>query len=85
MYICPVCGYDKLEEPPLNHEICPCCSTHFSYNDSGPKEPSFYHKILRDEWINIFEMKFAHEFLLPENYDPIKQLLNIGIKLGENE
>ena len=34
-YICPVCGYDGLEEPPYdetglgNYDICPCCGYEF--------------------------------------------------------
>jgi hypothetical protein len=33
MHICPICGYDRLSEPPLNFTICPCCGTEFEYDD----------------------------------------------------
>jgi len=29
MYTCPVCEYTKLEHPPQDFEICPCCGTEF--------------------------------------------------------
>lgn len=37
-YICPICGYDQLEEPPYDEtgepsfEICPCCGIEFGYD-----------------------------------------------------
>lgn len=39
--ICPVCGWDELEEPPFNeygfpsYEICPCCGFETGYHDSN--------------------------------------------------
>lgn len=33
-YDCPVCGYDKLNEPPADWTICPCCRTEFGYSDA---------------------------------------------------
>lgn len=40
MYMCPVCGYPELAEEPWDNgaasdEICPCCGTHFGYDDSA--------------------------------------------------
>jgi hypothetical protein len=38
-YICPICGYDGLEEPPYSEdgepsfEICDCCGNEFGYDD----------------------------------------------------
>lgn len=41
-YKCPVCGYDKLEEPPEEQtfEICPNCGVEFGYHDAveDPRE-----------------------------------------------
>ncbi len=28
-YLCPVCGFNRLEVPPENHAICPSCGTQF--------------------------------------------------------
>jgi hypothetical protein len=49
---CPVCGYDKLNEPPYDEAlatfaICPCCGTEFGYDDSTMK-----HSALRQQWID---------------------------------
>jgi hypothetical protein len=33
MYTCPVCGFDRLEDPPNNYTICPSCGTEFEYDD----------------------------------------------------
>lgn len=38
-YICPICGYDKLLEPPYDeynnpsYEICPCCGFEYGFDD----------------------------------------------------
>ena len=34
-FICPVCGWNDLEQDPSmkTHEICPCCGTQFGYDD----------------------------------------------------
>lgn len=38
LYTCPICGYDKLNEPPFDQngegsfEICPSCNNEFGYN-----------------------------------------------------
>lgn len=33
MHTCPVCGYDRLTEPPATFTICPSCGTEFEYDD----------------------------------------------------
>jgi hypothetical protein len=32
-YICPVCLYTRLDEPPQEFSICPCCGTEFGVDD----------------------------------------------------
>jgi hypothetical protein len=44
-YTCPVCGYDRLHDPPWegrsgSDEICPRCKIHFGYDDFAGGEPS---------------------------------------------
>jgi len=39
-YVCPVCGFDELTEPPWRGEsssleICPCCGIQFGYQDAA--------------------------------------------------
>lgn len=45
-YMCPVCDYDKLTDPPTDFEICPSCGTEFGYTDHTKT-----HAELRAEWI----------------------------------
>lgn len=48
--ICPVCGYDDLDEGPFTeggyptYEICPCCGYEFGYDDEAT---GFYGLVLR--------------------------------------
>jgi hypothetical protein len=35
MYLCPVCGYREMPDPPEDYNICPCCGTEFGYTDAG--------------------------------------------------
>lgn len=52
--ICPVCGYDKLLEPPYDqhqyptYEICGCCGFEYGVDD-GDKGYTF--KAYREKWI----------------------------------
>ena len=55
-YICPVCGYDKLVEPPYDEEfgcptyvICSCCGFEFGFDDES-KGYSF--SGYRQRWID---------------------------------
>ena len=34
MYLCPVCGYHKLEDPPRDFTICPSCGTEYGFDDA---------------------------------------------------
>jgi hypothetical protein len=51
-YLCPVCFYDQLDDPPYDDkgcasfEICPCCGTEFGYDDSMTR-----HDELKKQWL----------------------------------
>ncbi len=53
--ICPVCGYDKLTEPPYDllgypsYEICSCCGFEYGFDD-GSEGKTF--EVYRAEWIS---------------------------------
>ena len=79
-YLCPVCGFDKLKEPPYNkvnqpsYEICPCCGFEFGF-DSVDNQIAFTD--FRQRWIK----NGAHWFmskLKPESWDFKKQLANLN-------
>lgn len=74
MYTCPVCGYDKLEHPPRDFNICPCCYTEFGYEDHmvSPVE-------LRKEWIrNGMRWEGANVMPAPPSWNPVEQLARAG-------
>jgi hypothetical protein len=81
MYICPVCGYDKLEEEPYDEdenpscEICLCCGFEFGFDD-GSEKMNF--EQYRKKWINEGAKWFDLE-TKPKDWDLKKQLKNINI------
>lgn len=80
--ICPVCGYDKLYQESYNRgtpsfEICPSCRFEFGVTDY---DMGFTFGQWREKWIKE-GMKFWWKEDEPKNWDPKRQLLNIGIKI----
>lgn len=53
--ICPVCGYDRLPEPPLDEHgcptyvICPCCGFEFGFDDDSEGHT---YSTYRQHWID---------------------------------
>lgn len=72
MYTCPVCGYERLAEPPMNFTICPCCGTEFEYDDYGTPYAE-----LRRRWILNGFRWFSPVDPQPNNWNPVRQLLNL--------
>lgn len=70
-YTCPVCFYDKLEFPPSDYEICPCCGTEFENDDERAS-----HAQLRAEWIRRSAPWFYRQ--PPTNWNPWMQLIRAG-------
>lgn len=72
-YICPVCGYDRLEEPPYidgyipSHDICDCCGSEFGLDDCEE---------YRKKWIDMGCPWFSPESK-PINWNLNEQLKNI--------
>lgn len=83
MYICPVCGFNQLEEVPYDkdgnpsYEICSCCGFEFGFDDGseGYSIENYRTKWIRDgcNWFNL-ESK-------PKNWDLKRQLININFNL----
>ncbi|GAB5465364.1 MAG: hypothetical protein Kapaf2KO_08000 [Candidatus Kapaibacteriales bacterium] len=54
--ICPICGYDELDEPPYysnngfdpTWEVCSCCGYEFGYDDV---DQGWTFKAYREKWI----------------------------------
>jgi hypothetical protein len=72
MYICPVCGYERLEEAPLNFTICPCCGTEFEYDDYRTSYAE-----LRRRWIVNGLRWFSPVDPVPAGWNARTQLLNL--------
>ena len=45
-YRCPVCFYDRMQYPPENYNICPCCGTEF-----GNDDVEYGYSELRYNWV----------------------------------
>lgn len=88
-YICPVCGWDKLDEKPekQDYNICPCCFTEFGNDDCKFDERSGESLSLKDAWSILTKkwleqgMKWHSSRIKPENWNPIEQLKNIGVEI----
>jgi hypothetical protein len=77
-FICPVCNYNNLLEPPYSkggngsHEICPSCGFQFGYRDFPDKEEGI--KKWRENWINNGYPWHSRRRLPPDGWDPRKQI-----------
>jgi hypothetical protein len=72
-FYCPVCGYDQLDEPPANHNICSCCGTHFGYHDVGHSWAE-----LRERWLLKGAPWFSHAISRPAQWNALEQLQRLA-------
>ena len=79
-YMCPVCGFDELNEPPYDqknapsYEICPCCGFEFGFDGANN---SIAYVDFRQRWIK----NGAHWFRpksKPDSWDLKEQLSNLA-------
>lgn len=81
-YICPVCGYPNLDEPPRDEngrpsfDICDCCGIEFGYEDCTETNIIEF----REKWIKSGAKWFC-ENEKPSNWDIKEQLRNINIEI----
>ena len=68
-YQCPVCLYPGLARPPKDDYICPCCGTHFGYDDFSTTWDK-----LREGWIYGGAVWFSDSTPKPQGWDPHEQL-----------
>lgn len=79
-YICLVCGFDGLTEPPYNeqgepsYEICPCCGFEFGFDENNKADK---YKTFRAKWISNGAVWFMPK-RKPKDWDLAKQLENIN-------
>ena len=78
-YICPICGYDKIEIPPYDDkgrgsfDICPCCGFHYAVHDD---DMGYTFESYREEWIKNGSA-WLMESEKPNNWLLEKQLKNL--------
>jgi hypothetical protein len=79
-YSCPVCGFDRLSEPPYDKfgdpsfEICPSCGTEFGYQDARKS-----HAELRQRWLQAGATWDSKVEKCPEGWNPLTQLKAAGL------
>ena len=73
MYLCPVCGYDRLEDPPKNFAICPSCGTEFGYGDAFLSLAQ-----LRATWLRNGANWWSSADPQPMNWDPYVQVSRVA-------
>lgn len=82
-FICPVCRYPGLSEPPYDangassFDICPCCGTQFGYQDA--RTP---HSELRKRWLDSGAHWHSKVVAQPENWNALDQLRLAGLDAG---
>jgi hypothetical protein len=67
-FLCPVCGYDQMDAPPRNYEICSCCGTEFGNDDAF-----LSHSQLRQQWLDHGAPWFFRQ--PPLGWNPYLQLM----------
>lgn len=73
--ICPVCGYDRLERPIQDYDICPSCLCEFGISDRD-----WTYDEIREDWI-AHGAQWAwgsNDIPKPYMWDNVEQLYNIG-------
>jgi hypothetical protein len=74
-YICPVCGYDKLEKQPYDEkgnesfEICVCCAFEFGVDDM-----LYIFETYRKEWLSKQDTKQGDHWNLDEQLKNIEKI-----------
>jgi hypothetical protein len=76
-FICPVCAYPDLQEPPENFSICPSCGTEFGLDDANTT-----HDELRKQWILSGMHWFNERVPIPIDWNPDRQLFEGGYHIS---
>jgi hypothetical protein len=81
MFTCPVCGYNQLQYPPTNENICPSCYTEFGYDDATRSYAE-----LRAEWLaNGAHWEGANVMQPPQGWNAYEQLANLEPERATSE
>ena len=80
--ICSVCGYDKLDYPIQNYDICPSCFCEFGVSDLD-----WTYSELREDWITRGAQwaNGSNVIPTPPNWSACRQLLNVGYRVTPSD
>lgn len=72
--ICPVCGYNALERPIHNYDVCPSCLCEFGVSDAD-----WTYAELREDWIanGALWAWGSKDIPEPRGWSAVEQLKNI--------
>lgn len=79
-YTCPVCAYDRLDEPAYDEHgcasfgICPSCGTEFGYDDNDTE-----HTRLRSAWVSNGMKWWSNSTKPPADWEPARLLEKAGL------
>ena len=78
-YVCPVCGYPNLEDPPRlegspSEEICPSCFFQFGFDDDSE---GYTYEQWRQAWIHKGMPWSGKADEEPDGWDPRDQLTRL--------
>ena len=79
-YICPVCGYPDLREPPRGEatggslEICPSCGFQFGVSDDSRGTTDDH---WRQDWVEAGLPWRGLEIKQPQNWNPLEQISKV--------
>jgi len=82
-YVCIVCGYDGLVEPPygkggaVSDEICPCCCFQYGLDDYKYEDKKKAFLEWRAEWEHNGYPWFSTSTKPLDHWNPVRQLENV--------
>jgi hypothetical protein len=80
-YLCPVCGYEGLQDPPRSltgggsYEICPSCGFQFGVSDD---DQAIDYARWRAEWVRRGMPWCSVGQPPPPSWNPVEQLKRLG-------
>jgi hypothetical protein len=84
-FVCPVCGYDGLDEDPRpvsgggSFEICPSCGFQFGVTDD---DRGLTYNDWRRQWIAGGMVWDKGRSKPPDGWDPVRQLARVGVRVS---
>jgi hypothetical protein len=81
-YLCPVCGWPNLHEPPrsvdggASFELCPSCGFEFGFDDD---DQGLIYEAARTRWVAAGMPWWSSSRQPPADWNPGRQLTDAGL------